>query len=477
MKTNVKAAQAPNTVTYEGTPAKRLTDMQALQRAMASCLLWEDQFYEDGELIADRIKRLTLSIDPTQAAEIAVQARNQYKLRHAPLWVARWLASGTKAQKAVVANLLSRIIQRPDELTEFLALYWKDGKTPLAASVKRGLATAFTKFNAYSLAKYNRDDAIKLRDVLFMVHAKPKDAEQAATWRQLAEGTLPVSDTWEVALSSGADKCATWTRLLSEGKLGALALLRNLRNMQSAKVPDTLICEALSTVNVERVLPFRFIAAARYAPHLEPDLERAMFRCLTDAPKLSGRTAIVVDTSPSMWMAKVSAKSEMDRFDAAAALAILCREVCESVRVYAFNERAHEVPSRRGFALRDALAQTKGQASCGGLAVQMANEHGYDRIIVLTDGEWHYMDQAQVPSSFSYQGRNFPVSPSAQWRLNGGYTAGPAHQVSPAPLGDKAYLINVAANRNAIGSGKWTMLDGWSEAIVDYIQASEAILP
>lgn len=454
MRTNVRAVSTPDSLTFEGTPAKRLTDMQALQRAMASCLLWEDQFYENGEAIADRIKRLSLAVDPTQAAEIAVDARNRYKLRHAPLWVARWLASGTLAQKAVVTGLLPRIIQRPDELTEFLSLYWKDGKVPLAASIKRGLAQAFQKFNAYSLAKYNRDDAIKLRDVLFLVHAKPKDAEQAATWKQLVDGTLPAPDTWEVALSAGANKKETWTRLLSEGKLGALALLRNLRNMQEAKVPDTDICNALQTVSVERVLPFRFIAAARYAPHLEPQLEQAMYRCLAGSPKLAGRTAIIVDTSPSMWMAKVSAKSDMDRFDAAAALAILCREVCESVRIYWFNERAGEVPARRGFALRDALAQTKGQASKGGLAVKMANEHGYDRIIVLTDGEWHYMDA----------------------ELRGwGMQAGVAHEVSPAPLTDKAYLINVAAYRNAIGSGKWTMLDGWSEAIVDFIQASEPI--
>lgn len=455
MKTNTKPVPRAESITFEGTPAKRLSDVQALRRAIASCLLWEDQFYEDGEAIADRIKRLTLSVNPVEAAQIAANARTAYKLRHAPLWVARWLASGTAAQKAVVADLLGEIVQRPDELTEFLALYWKDGKTPLASSVKRGLASAFQKFNAYSLAKYNRDEAIKLRDVLFMVHAKPKDEEQAATWKQLVDGTLAAPDTWEVALSAGADKRETWTRLIQEGKLGALAMLRNLRNMQEAKVDNDVIRQGLTSMQVERVLPFRFIAAARYAPHLEPELEAAMVRCLDGQPKLGGRTAIVVDTSPSMWQAKVSAKSDMDRFDAAAALAILCRETCESVRVYAFNDKAVEVPGRRGFALRDALAQTKGPASMGGLAVSMANQHGYDRIIVLTDGEWHYTD-----------------AKARGWNAQ----AGPAHQVSPAPLTDKAYLINVASYRNAIGSNKWTMIDGWSEAVLDYIRASETDL-
>lgn len=452
MKTNTKAAQGSGLKTNEGTPAKRLTDVQALHRAAASCLLWEDQFYENGVAIGERIRQLSLSVPPADAAKVAIAARTDYKLRHVPLWIARALASGTLEQKAVVADLLATIVQRPDELTEFMALYWKDGKAPVAACVKKGLARAFTKFSAYDLAKYNRDEAIKLRDVLFLVHAKPKDPEQEAVWKQLVEGTLPAPDTWEVALSGGANKKDTFERLIAERKLGALALLRNLRNMQDAKVPEAVIIGGLATMNVERVLPFRFIAAARYAPRLEQFLEAAMFRCVEGVPKLAGKTALVVDTSPSMWQAKVSAKSDMDRFDAAAALAILCREACESVDVYTFNERAYAIPARRGFALRDALAATKGNWSCGGLAVAAANEHGYDRIIVLTDGQWH----------FSSTGRGAADS------------EGPAHIVSPAPLTEKAYLINLAAQRNAIGSNKWRMIDGWSEAVMTYIQAVES---
>ena len=81
---------------------------------------------------------------------------------------------------------------------------------------------AFRKFNEYQLAKYNQDRAIKLRDVLFMVHAKPKNRAQGKLWKRLVEGELKVPDTWEVALSAsqGEDKKKVWTRLLKEGKLG-----------------------------------------------------------------------------------------------------------------------------------------------------------------------------------------------------------------------------------------------------------------
>ena len=67
---------------------------------------------------------------------------------------------------------MARVIQRADELAEFVALYWKDGKQPLSKQVKKGLAKAFTKFDAYQLAKYNNRKAIvKRRDELFLCRA------------------------------------------------------------------------------------------------------------------------------------------------------------------------------------------------------------------------------------------------------------------------------------------------------------------
>ena len=443
---NLKAVPNPLDKTHEGTPAKHLSAMEELRRTVMACLLWEDQFYESGEGLAERVAELVNQINGADVAELAIEAREKMKLRHMPLYLARLLA----AKGYNVEDLLYRIIQRPDELTEFLALYGrKDRKPPLAASVKRGLARAFTKFNAYSLAKYNRATEIKLRDVLFLCHAKPKDDEQAATWKLLVENNLPTPDTWETELSAGKDKRATWERLIIENKLGALALLRNLRNMESVSVNRDLIKTALKNMPVERVLPFRFISAARYAPSLESDIEQAMFRCLEGIPKLPGKTALVIDTSPSMWGTKVSDRSEMDRFEAAAALAILCRELCSDVRIYAFNSESYDIPDRRGFGLRDALATSKGSHSRGGLAVAKANKDGYDRIVVLTDGQWHYSS------------------------MSGGEKFGEAVVASPAPLTKCAYMINVAGYKRAVGYGKWTQIDGWSESVMSYIAANE----
>jgi 60 kDa SS-A/Ro ribonucleoprotein len=445
--------------THEGTPAHKLSAKQELLRTVMTYLLWEDSHYEDGVSIAERIKKLVPKVSPRDVADIAIKAREAMKLRHTPLFLVRELARGTADARRLVADTLERVIQRADEATEFLALYWKDGKQPISAQVKKGLARAFVKFNEYELAKYNRDNAVKLRDVLFLTHAKPNGREQEELFKKLAANALAVPDTWEVALSGGADKKATFERLIKDNKLGALALLRNLRNMTEARCDSNLVRGAIKSMRTERVLPFRFIAAARYAPQFEPELEQAMFKCLEGQPKLGGRTALVVDTSPSMWMEKVSAKSEMDRFDAAAALAILLREICQDVSIWTFNKKAYRIPARRGFALRDSMAQTKDGYSKGGAAVYEANQEGYDRIIVLTDGQWHY---SGVPGETTdYNGYHSRES------------MGDAKVVCPAPLTQKAYMINVANYQNGIGYGKWHTIDGWSEAIVDYIQAYE----
>src|SRR5436309_6709582 len=184
--------------THEGAPAKRVSNEAALRRAVLACMLWEDQFYEDGVAIAGRIAELVPKVSAFDVAALAVEARERMKLRHAPLLLAREMAR-QKTHRLLVAETLERVIQRADELAEFVAIYWKDGKAPLSAQVKKGLAGAFSKFDAYALAKYNRPGPIKLRDVLFLCHARPLNDAQAEVWKQLVEGTLSSPDTWEVA--------------------------------------------------------------------------------------------------------------------------------------------------------------------------------------------------------------------------------------------------------------------------------------
>ena len=465
MRSNLKV-KTPPIHTAEGAIAVRITPELQLRRLTLATMLWENSFYVNGKSIAEAIQDATKKVSAEKVAALAIECRESQKLRHMPLFLVRELARRKDIEAGMVSETLAAVIQRADELAEFLALYWKDqpGKKTLSAQVKKGLAAAFQKFSAYDLAKYNRDNAVKLRDVLFLCHAKPKDQDQAAIWKQLIDGTLPAPETWEVKLSAGEGKKTEeqkkeyWEQLLADKKLGALALLRNLRNMQEAKVSMEAIREGLRNIKVERVLPFRFITAANHNPKLEPELETAMLKCLGVQEKILGKTVLVIDVSGSMG-GMISGKSELQRFDAAAAIAMLLREVCEEVAIYctAGNDysRIHQtalIPARSGFALRDLVKNGYNSLGGGGIFLVQSMQYVYeregnvDRLIVLTDEQDCDIDPAKKPAS----ARTF---------------------------GKQNYLINVACEKNGIGYGKWTHVDGWSEAVIDFIRESEKLEP
>src|SRR5262250_50306 len=163
-------------VTHEGARARHISVLAQLRRSVLSCLLWESEFYEDGEEIGKRIADLTAQCLPQDVAALAVEAREQMHLRHVPLLLMRELARHPliKDRPQLLSRAMGKVLQRADQPAEFLALYWKDGKRPLSKQVKRGLAWSLRRFDEYDLAKYNRDAAVTLRDVLFMSHALPK---------------------------------------------------------------------------------------------------------------------------------------------------------------------------------------------------------------------------------------------------------------------------------------------------------------
>src|SRR4029077_14340855 len=125
---------------------------------------------------------------------------------------------------------------------------------------------------------------------------------------------------------------------------------------------ESLVLAALGSMSTARVLPFRFLAAARYAPQWEEALEQAMLKCVAGHEKLRGKTIVLVHVSGSMT-APLSQRSEMQRTDAAYGLAVLLREIGEKVAVFSFSNLLAEVPARRGFALRDAIDRSQPHSS------------------------------------------------------------------------------------------------------------------
>ena len=268
--------------------------------------------------------------------------------------------------------------------------------------------------------------------------------EQAQVWEQLIAGTLPPADTWEVALSGGADKREAFTRLLQENKLGYLALLRNLRKMAEVGVDAELIEGAImARRGAERVLPFRYVAALRAAPQFYDAIDCAFTESLQELPPLSGTTLVLVDVSGSM-NDRLSARSDLTRMDAAAALATMVRPLRDGdskVQIFTFSEYVKEITGdRTGLRMIDAICNSQphnGTRLHRAVAELVTLPH--DRLIVISDEQAH-----APPDSLT-------------------------DRITP-----KGYMINVASARNGVGYGeRWVHLDGFSEKVLRWIAAFE----
>lgn len=457
-----KAEKSTPVFTHGGGRGERTDAMTELERTVATCLLWEPTFYEPGNAIANRIVALCKKVPAQFLADLSIHTRTDLKLRHVPLFLVRQLARlhpGT----SLVSDTLFNVIQRPDELGEFLKMYWMDGKEqPISNQVKKGLARSFGKFSEYQFAKWNRDSEIKLRDVMFLVHPDPGlfilNPSRTDLYSRIANQTLTPPDTWEVALSGGADKKETFTRLLEDGKLGYMALLMNLRNMDEAGVNQNLIEVALMIgASGSKALPFRFIAAAKAAPRFEKALGEAMVAALSSSDPLPGKTILVIDVSGSM-QGQLSGKSKLDRIDAACGLAILLEEICEDIMIYATAgndctqiHATRLVPARKGFALSDAIHAAANDLGGGGIFLTQCMDYikrcekdkTIDRVVVLTDEQDCETSSERSASKAKALG-----------------TTG-------------NYIINVASYENGIAYSKFTHINGWSEHILDFIRFEE----
>ena len=427
--------------THEGGQAVHISPFNQLRRAVSACMLWEDQFYESGKSIADRIAELCGLCKPDEIASLAIHARSNLNLRHVPLLLCAELLKQHPTFKS--AATIAQCIQRADEMGEMLAVYWRNGIGPLDHQLRKGLKLALHKFDEYSLAKYRKDNTkYNLRNVIRLSRTKPKIEAQRELWGRAVKGQLVTPDTWEVALSSGADKRETWVRLLAEGKLGYFALLRNLRNMGTANVDKELIDQNIVARKggAHRILPFRYIAAMRAAPWHALALDQALCTAIAELPALSGTTYVLVDVSGSMDQ-KLSAKSDMTRMDAAAGLAALWPGKC---RVFSFSDNIVECPPFRGLAGVQAVVDSQVHSGTRlGAALDILNVFMHnnglgslnDRLIVITDEQ----SQDHVPE----------------------------------PIVNKAYMINVASYKNGVGYGRWTHIDGFSEGVIRYIVEAE----
>lgn len=421
---SLNSVKKPMNFTHEGAPAKNINAEQELKRSVMSCLLWENSFYESGVSIADRVCELCEVVDNDKIADIARLAKRDMKLRHVPLLLLTELCR----KGYNVRELTYDLVNRADDLSEILALYWREGKKPIAKSLLRGLADSFAKFDEYQLAKYKANKkAISLKDVMKLSRPKPTNKEQADLWGRLINNSLKTPDTWEVKYSlckTDEEKRKVWEDLTRENKLGGLAALRNICNMEQVGFAE--IKQAIKNINATKLLPINFIKAAENNPKYELEIEEKFLESFANKEKIKGRTVFLFDGSVSMCGVNENRQ---------AGLAMIARELFEDAAMFKFGSEIRQLPSRRGFALKDLLKADMGGTFLGA-SIKLINEQiPHDRLIVITDEQ--------------------------------------SHDRVPDPITNNAYIINVDSYQNGIGYGKWVHVDGWSDKILTYIQEYE----
>jgi len=413
MHFNTASHGATKVKNEEGAPAYSLSPKLDLYAAVVTSAL-ANKFYENTDDRLSRIRALVGKVDPMFTAKLAVYAREQMYLRSVPIVLAVELAK-IHSGDSLISRTVSRIIQRADEITELLA-YYQNSRTgtkklnKLSKQIQKGLASVFNHFSEYQFAKYNRDAIVKLRDALFLVHPKSKDKEQQKIFDKIASNSLMIPETWEVKLTeagkSGKEKRVVWEELVVEGKLGYMALLRNLRNLIEANISSkTLetVCKKLSDaeeVHKSRQFPFRFLSAYEELQGVMSPQTSMVLDALEEAIGASSdniegfgfETSVFIacDVSGSMDSATVSDRSKVRIKNVGLVLAMLLHRKCKAVMTGAFAERfgMFNLPKGGILANASALDSVKlGGSTNGYLAIQalIQNKVQVDKVMMFTD--------------------------------------------------------------------------------------------
>ena len=491
MKFNTKTQGTGTTTNHEGEKAYTLTPALELYTAIASAGLG-DKFYESESDALTRLRGLIERNDAAFVARLAIYAREKMYLRSIPLVLTVELAA-LHSGDDLIARLVRRVVRRADEITELLAYYSvandRQGTKKLhrlSKQLQKGLASAFNRFDEYQFAKYDRAGAIMFKDALFLVHPKAKDDSQQVLFDKIVKDELEVPYTWEVELSwlgklkfqSEAERKKAirdkWTELIASGRLGYMALLRNLRNILVAGVDKATldkVCGQLKdpgAVAASKQLPFRFLSAYRELTQVKNGftgkvlaaLEQAVLHTTANIAGFDEDTKVVIaaDVSGSMQKA-VSKGSKVQCFDIGLLLAMLMQNRCGNVITGMFGDtwKAISVPKTRilanvqEFHLREGEV---GYSTNGCLVIKdlWENEQVVDKILMFTDCQL--------------------------WNSNGnaGYFTDLWQKYKQMAPDAKLYLFDLAGYGETplqINGNDVFLIAGWSDKIFQVLQAIE----
>lgn len=449
------------TVNKSGHIAYKMKDKEKLVTQVLTSFFNESKFYGDNSAeMQDTIKSV-IKTDPQFVANLAVFARREFNMRSVAHVLTAYLAH-EKEGKPYTREVVKAVSLRGDDATEIMACYLSMFGKPIPNSLRKGIADVMKGFDEYTLAKYKGSGkAVKMRDLLCLCRPKPKTEAQSDMWNRLLNDELEIPVTWETQLSANGNNTETWEKLIDSGKVGYMALLRNLRNIINAnpsnieKVYSTI--ENPEAVRKSKQLPFRFLSAYKELAGIGGSrvfdvLENAVEASIENMPKISGTTVIAVDVSGSMGGA-ISSKTKVRCYEIAMLLGLMANKICENSYFYTFDTsiRKYAFSHRSGI-----LTSVMGSACGGGTHMslpfdKMINDKiKADRIIILSDNE-----------------------------CNGGWWSDPVQKIADLYRRTTGNDIWVhAIDLQGYGTqqfygNKTNLIAGWSEKVLDFIKLAE----
>ena len=455
---------ATDTVNRSGRAAYSLPDELRLIALLNTSKITSQAYRSENEVMAelrDLIERIGM-VNPYFVAQAIVYSRcvgeGMRSVNHLAAALLAPYASGQEWSKRFYGLFNKKesknglitggCIYRPDDMTEIKAVYDALNKTILSNAMKKGFASVIENLDGYQLTKYKKN-IIDMSNLVHPNSSKSKatvtiDGKTVKVLDALMQGINIPADTWEHANSEAGQEVAkavregkinkneaekilaeakndNWESLLTDGKLGVLAALRNIRNMMKNPRKSVIDawCKLITTDGLIRkslVLPMqidlayetvmREFANADYSPKVQQALLDAYEMSIPNLISvLSGKTCVIVDCSGSMgcavnvngnynnrgyWWYSPEHANESCSYKAGLIAATICKATNADVikfgsdaKYFGYNKNTNV------FALAKQIGTHDYGATCPYKAFELMRNmrKSYDRIIFISDNE------------------------------------------------------------------------------------------
>lgn len=379
------------TTNHLGGKAYKLSDKQELVK-LALTSFFSNQFHEtQGEQLF-RLQEYTKTVDPMFLVKLAIFGRD-YGLRTINQILVTE-AIHKLPSRDIVASAMKAFTRRPDDLLEIVGYYaQKNGqdlrKLKMSNKLKAGVKASLETFDAYKFAKYkNKGEGINLYDLVNMTRAYSPVIDDFMKGK-----TLDIT-TWEKTISAEGNNQEAWEKLVGDTKkLPALATIRNLRNILAAGVSTEAVVKHLEMTDWTKIFPFeamKALDAVDAAGLLKGGIYNVIIQKVRDSfkfitEKYSGKIAVCIDTSGSMYGTTISDMSTLDRARFASYYGAILAETFEDCDLYAWGTSTVKINKSRGeYNMQDIYSTDLGGTDIRQLFDTLKSK-GYDNIIVITD--------------------------------------------------------------------------------------------